>query len=518
MNVIGYHIYNCRAANNLKEVSDTPFPFLLQHNTDTIKCFYNLNQAVAALVYWLQLSETELRKLVDKQEIIVIIDGVQYQLFYIPNKYFSVKDLNHDVYSGFSDISQYIPWHFENNQSDEYLIQKAKEAQAVGTLVYEALVKIGFSPKTITSPIRCFEKEAWPTLDVPTVDDLPDMAAEYSYKCCKGNWVEAYVKGYWKEVYDYDINSAYPCVASLLPDTRFGHWVETKGYQVDALFGYCHGELTVTADFNPFLFNNGEFTYTPIGTRQEYLTKGQIDLLEEYSLGKFDIEKGTWWIPDKIVQPLKGIINSLYEYKEQSDGIDKNVVKRILAGIYGKLLEDRGDKFGDHFMPVYGAEIETQTQVAVAEACYKDGIMPLSIAVDGIVTDKPLRLDFGNRIGQWRQSNHCPAIVLGSGAVALADKEAEHDFSLSYDWLQEEINKNPQASTYAMRSYKPMTIPRALQEHKLEQLGFLELTHRTVNVEFEIKRMYDEKPKTGHDLLNKQYHSRAWDISMVQQL
>lgn len=121
-------------------------------------------------------------------------------------------------------------------------------------------------------------------------------------------------------------------------------------------------------------------------------------------------------------------------------------------------------------------------------------------------------------MGSWSLSSRSPAIVISSGVVAVQgkDEDATADFSLRYEWLKSEIEKNPNASEYRMTKYSPITLAVAVRQNKLARLGELEVITKTVDVDYELKRAYRETPQCGRALLRKKYRSLPWDISLVQ--
>lgn len=495
--------------------------YLLKYQK-SINCFYHLSACAAALFRQLNLSFDDIFNLYEIGECHLPDD---YSIFYLHNKYLGIKHGNgyNSPYAQFCDIAQYIPWHIDNNMSPEYALQKAKEAKVIGQIVYSGLIDIGLKPDNLTSPIRVFEKQRMNSMDLPNVDDIPEQAGEYAYYCTYGGWLEAFQKGYWPETWDYDLSSAYPSELAKLLDLRAGHWIQSDQYQPDAEYGYMSGNILIRSTFSPILFKTNEMTYTPTGRWNQQgimpycINKRQYETIFKYGLGLFSINNGWWWIPDEKIYPLKDIIDELYFSKESVSGIHKDNIKRIMSGIWGKLLEIKGDSFGDHFNPVWGAEVEINTRLNVFEMCMKNNIVPLSIAVDGVLADKPLDIT-GNGLGTWKLSSQSPAIVVSSGIVAVKDKQHNHDFSLDYDWLYDAMRTNPQLSTYEMSKPSPVTLENAINRRIPDKLGQIETITRTIDIEWEAKRFYEMKPKNGGELLTHKYTSDPWNITLIRGL
>ena len=520
--IVGFFCSNSTLTDNTGKTPDNGIINYLTQYQNSINCFYHLSANAASLFKQMNLTFDQLWSLYEIGECHIDPD---INIFYLHNKYLAIKKGfgYNDPYVQFCDVSQYIPWHIDKDYTKEYALHKAQEAYAIGSLVYNGLTELNLFPDNLTSPIRVFEKQVLNHIVLPTVDNLPEEAGKYAYYSTYGGWLESFFKGHYPETWDYDLSSAYPAELAALYDTRYGIWINTKEYQPDAVYGYMTGTADISAPFHPILFKNKEMTYTPNGSwnfQQEHeycINKRTFDVINTYKLGTFTIDNAWWWLKRANVQPLKSIVDNLYYQKENESGIRKQNIKRIMSGIWGKLLEVKGDSFGDHFNPVWGAEVEINTRLNVFEMCMKNGILPLSIAVDGVLTDRPLNIT-GNGYGSWKLSSHCPALVISSGIVAVKDKEHNHDFSLDYDWLMESIKTNPDRSEYDMSKTSPVTLENAINRNMLDRLGEIEIITRTIDIVWEAKRFYEKKPKTGGELLQNRYSSDPWNISLVGKL
>jgi hypothetical protein len=196
------------------------------------------------------------------------------------------------------------------------------------------------------------------------------------------------------------------------------------------------------------------------------------------------------------------------------------VCKRILAGMWGKMLELRGSQaepeFGPHFNPVYGAVVEANIRLRVAQACYDSDVEPLHVAVDGMITDEPLDVRVGDDLGQWRLSHTGPCVIVGSGIVGMAGKNGEEEFALTYDWMNGMMQVYPEWSEYEKKKWSVVSVAKALQGGQWGKLGELEEITRTVRVGEDGKRCYPVMPKCGGEVLSGQYKSLPWSSSVVE--
>ena len=370
------------------------------------------------------------------------------------------------------------------------------------------------------SPIRAYEDRVLSKMSLPKLSDIPEYAGFYAYQCCTGNWLEAFQIGYWDKVYDYDMNSAYPAQLRNLVDLRNGSWIQSDKYVPEALYGYCNGVVNMSAKFHPVVFRVGDrnelpSNYTPTGSWETCLNKGLIDYIVKRNLGSYEIKDGWWWIPKgELVFLFRKIIDGLYLAKESASDnyIKKEQIKRIMSGIYGKLLEGRNNEFGEMFNPVYGAEVEIGTRIEVSEFVVKNKLDVVHIAVDGVVSSNEAKVE-SNGIGSWRLSNTSPCICAGTGSVALMD-DITGDFHLSYLRLEELIKNNPMAKEYKFAKKVPVTVAESINGY-WDKLGSLREIFKYVNIGEVDKRCYKEKPHNGKELLARSYQSEPWDVSLI---
>ena len=525
--MIGYHITTICIANSKGDICQGAgdryayLDWLLDdHPDEEPKVFYDLDASVAALLKLMGIGKHDAERLSRNRKLYM----APYRLTYYPGRFFSIDrgfGPEHP-YVNFSNMGQYTDVHFEPEPSPQYAVKKAREAEEIGQEVARAFKRLGLDDKRLTSPIGAFDRSHSKATDIPTLDDIPVEAAEIAYGCVKGNWLEAYQLGYWKEAYDYDISGAYGSELAKLLDLRRGRWLRTPNCPNGAAYGFAKGNITCWADFHPFLLNVSEdMTYTPVGTWPTNLTMQEIAFLEKWNLGKFEIEDAWWWIPEgKQNELLKGMIKWLWEKRRNTEEIDNKVVKRIMAGIWGRTLEVRGTEaepeFGPHVNPVYGAIVESNTRLRVADTCLEHCIVPLHVAVDGMILDKLVPIDGTGGLGDWRLSHVGQCIIASSGVVAFEGKAGAEEFSLRFSWLQDQMERYPRDREYEMRKYSPCSLARALNTD-FDKLGMIEEITRSVAIGGESKRMWRDHPRNGGDLLKRKFQSAPWEYGVIKQ-
>lgn len=495
--------------------------WLLRTSTFDDKVAYDLDYLVAQALAHSYAMEVECRKLLTEHRA-HLRSG--HTLFYIPGRVLSISH-------GYQGAKRYTTIYNGKQYNDavrhdpETTVEEARkcaaQAQGIGQDVRRSYEAIGITHSSLTSPVKAFDASGlWP--DVPTIDAIPEGAGELAYESVKGNWVEAFQLGHWERAYDYDINGAYASELALLQDLREGEWVEADKIPEGAVYGFAKGLIETPAPFHPYLVKGkNDVSYTPVGSWETYLTLQEILFLQRNSLGHFLIREGWWWIPRHVKYPFHETVMRLWGIRRANEGMVSAICKRILAGMWGKMLELRGSQaapeFGPHFNPVYGAIVEANVRLRVVQACIDNGVVPLHVAVDGMITDRPLeRVIVNTNLGGWRLSHVGKCIIAGSGIVGMEGKSGDEEFALSYEWLKGMFAVYPGQREYSKVKWSPVSVAKALNEEGgWERLGKLEQITRTVVVGEEVKRFYAKQPKCGRDVLSNQYAGQPWSSSVV---
>jgi len=519
--MLGLHITNdCIATSQGKVKTEAPWlDWLINKiqigkskgvDTYNTAIAYHLDTATASLLRLIEATEAECKKLLDTKKLRLS----PYRLEYYPGKLLMIDrgyGKGHP-YAIIYHAGQYTDTHFS---PDDDPVEKAKQAEATGNKVIEAFRTLGLNTNKLTSPVAAM-KSRLNELDLPSIDDIPTEAGQFAYECVKGNWLEAFSCGYWNNAYDYDINGAYGSELVKLPDLRNGKWLQSNYYPLDAQYGFAQGQLTVYTPFHPFLLEGKNINYTPIGTWHTTLTLQEAMFLAKYGLGKFEIENGWWWIPKgKQVYPFKELVEWLFNQRSNG-GLVKNIGRRCIAGIWGKSIEFRNKDFGPLFNPIYGAVVETNNRLKVAGACLDNRVVPLHMAVDGVIANKPLRLEFGTGMGQWRLSHQGRCIIVSSGVVGFEGKQGAEEFSLRFGWLDEQMRAKPGVTQLKMEKWAPVTLAKALHSGKFDKLGELEKLVRTIYLVPDYKRLWQRKPSNAGEILSGQYSSEPLEASMIK--
>jgi len=401
-----------------------------------------------------------------------------YKLFYVPEKVFSVEK-NGSV-ADFYDLSQYFPGEREP-ETITGLQEKADELE-------RTLSELGIdNPPSLASPLACFREHGLlKSLDgaFPSIFDLPDEwldAQELALSCTPREWTSNYKIGHFSELWKYDISSAYPFSASVLPDLRDCRLKKADGADILADAGFLIGDFTVypghpLAFCSPFLVDRGDgVEINFVGTERDYkCTLDDVRTLYRYRMGGFQFKSGWLVYWDSPRFPFARIMRELYGLRGDNP-LRSHLLKRVMNGIVGKLLETRKDgdgcvlEYGDNYNPIYHAMITNPVRLRVFDALADWAITQdelVHIGVDGFRAARRLPLPGSAPIGGWRCAGSESAFVLSPGAIVSPDRSYK---STGYDDLLSECEKRSTAYLLGKDRSDPINVRRL---HLRQTRGF----------------------------------------------
>ena len=199
---------------------------------------------------------------------------------------------------------------------------------------------------------------------------------------------------FWEEqnLFRADANSSDPSYSIVIPppnvtgDLHMGHALNNTLQDILCRYRRMYGDNVL---WMPGTDHAGIATQNVV--ERQLAEEG----LDRHQLGREKFIERVWeWrqlYGGKIINPLKGVITWLYQRKEQSSSLEKKVYKRIMAGIWGRMLQVmQTGELGDYFNPVWGVEVESRTRLEVARFVLDNNLQDnlLSIAVDGVLVSK----------------------------------------------------------------------------------------------------------------------------------
>ena len=234
------------------------------------------------------------------------------------------------------------------------------------------------------------------------------------------------------EIYNYDINSAYPYAMLSLPNLSEGHWTREP---VDSCFSISLVEWNFKKQvpFYPFPFREkqGNVLFPPEG--RNWIWKPEIDMAKFYGFDKdFKILETQSFVPNDPADKPFDFIREKFEKRRQWK-LEKNpaekAMKLAINSLYGKTCQQVGYDAKTGRKPPYhsfawAGFITSYTRAKVTAAGLQNPGAIIFFATDGIYSTELLNLDIGNELGHWTYKLCDEVVSIQSGVyfVRQGDK------------------------------------------------------------------------------------------------
>ena len=353
-----------------------------------------------------------------------------------------------------------------------------------------------------------------------------------------GGRFEIMTRGHFKNLYTYDINSAYPYEISKLRGLK-SHFVSSfSAYMKDASYSVYHVKVDIKDKFiSPLVYKDKGLCVYPVGHFEGYITKGEFERIREYGptiIEAFHIFADREYpFAEKIRElylkknstefslPFKTIMNSLYGRTAMStlkfvkvEDLDKEVPIVDFVDLDGTAYVKFEDIARSNF--VYASEITARTRLRLYDLikAYPEDI--LMVQTDSVISKKALEeLPLSNKLGEWKLQKWDEAYLIGSGVYFYRIGEEWfgkfRGFNLGEEKVKiilERILKS-KGGTVEFQSLKRFSLQEARRLHD-EDLGnqILEVG-RKLKLNFDRKRVWKGAWSSGADVKRKKIHSLA---------
>jgi hypothetical protein len=408
----------------------------------------------------------------------VIVDN--YFIKWIPRKYFSITRIGTKYTAKFYDlwqfyrsslneasrkylgdakeeidvtnIAQYLEKAEMRQKLIKYCLKDAILTQKLGELLQAKLNNIGISfdkPYSCGNLSQRFFFKGRETLGFKKTEwNL------YALYCYYGGRFEVLKRGFFRKVYQYDINSAYPFYISKLVDPNKGEWIKTRDIDYSADYGFAKISIKYYENdlISPIPFRTDSMVIYPnfSETTEYYLTFPELKTAERLGL-EFDVLDS--WAFYGTGEPLFPQIAEIYEQrkraKAEGDKALELVLKILMNSLYGKFAERKaklkaslkpaegskeinlGDckfyvlesnKPGILFNPVLAAYITALTRVQLVQTCMHHFDDIIMFATDSILTTKPF-IPESEKLGDWKLEMSGEAVVLMTGVYTIRNEK-----------------------------------------------------------------------------------------------
>lgn len=304
----------------------------------------------------------------------------------------------------------------------------------------KALQDTPYRPKALYGPgalaEAIFKHEKIKSYDGPYDKEL-SLSAYY------GGRFDTALFGWFENVHEYDIRSAYPDQIRYLPCLAHGRWEASKNPGISR-YGFYRVKWDVGIDclYPPFPYrdSSGRIWYLYAG--QGWYHADEVRAAQEVFGNKIHILEGQALIEECDHQPFE-FVDRLYKWRQKlaAENYAKGqVVKLGLNSMYGKLVQSVGKPPFQNFF--WGGAITAGTRAKILRVIGPKMPQIISIATDGIISLEQLQVVIGEELGEWEYSFLLEHIQISNGvyhSVKDDGKSKERARGIGYgeiDWQE----------------------------------------------------------------------------------
>lgn len=288
--------------------------------------------------------------------------------------------------------------------------------------------------------------------------ELPDNIEFLTHKAYFGGRFDCSMFGWFSDVWQYDIKSAYPDQIRSLPCLACATWKPVKRGRKrlkPARFGLYHVEWHLSPDtvWPPFPHRDSHGNvYYPYEGAGWYHGDEINAAIELYGDKTINVTSGYDLVSECDHKPF-AFVDELFEIRKGLPYDQGVVFKLILNSIYGKLAQQVGSK-GDRkprFQCFYWAgAITAGTRAKILRNLKQSPGEVIGIATDSLVSLRRLDVDYGAELGQWDAKQLARYAQISNGVYNATDadgKEIERSRGFGRSVLNwEKVRKDYQRS------------------------------------------------------------------------
>lgn len=241
-----------------------------------------------------------------------------------------------------------------------------------------------------------------------------------------------------EEIFDYDINSAYPKTMSTLPNWGNGEFKRVDTFSDHIKYGWYLCEFDCRwipyvnfkenykiaqlfdGEFEEVIASNYRIFY-PTGKRVQFITRIELNFLIKHNF-YYKVLGGIEWeqTKNKYESPFSWVEETYYKRaaikKADKNDMRQYALKILLNSSYGKTAQQEPFR-GDLTNFFYASYITADTRIKLAEVAEKHPKNVIDIATDGICLNKEVKgLEIDDtKLGAWDLSIFDKALFIGSG-------------------------------------------------------------------------------------------------------
>ncbi len=416
--------------------------------------------------------------------------------------------------------------YWRENEADiiKYCIKDAELTANLGNLLIKEIKGVGLQlPRYMTSSASLSKQYFRYNCYIPSLQKIPIRILDIAFQTYYGGRFEILKRGYFDDLYYYDINSAYPETISELPSLKYGNWKNSYEINPKECIGFYKVILHIPESYiSPFVIRPKKYVVMfPSGHFGAWITWYEADLLRDCIV---KVVKGYEYVPgSKEYFPFKKAILNLYRQKQKYK--DKNdtwyhIVKITMNALYGCFVEKhkRFDELtysGVLFNPIWASIITAKTRWKLLNDVKKsDWKHIVAFHTDSILSTKPLELKCDEKIGNWKLEKHDSGVILMTGIYQIGDITKRRGFKAEkIDWIKL-LENNKDLDYIPMPQLHVNKIAEILKRfHNLKEVNKFIRFWKELRLNSDQKRNWSRNFENCNDVLNSKIDSKTINLS-----
>lgn len=287
--------------------------------------------------------------------------------------------------------------------------------------------------------------------------------------------------GFVGNVYESDINSAYPHIARNLPCLRCGYYKVATTYDASDHSLWLVRWSNNGTRWSPFPYrtDNGHIRYYVDGIGYYYTAEVESALSLS---GDIEIISGYRFVRNCDHRPF-AFLEDYYQRRQEmlrEGDFGEQIIKYGSNSVYGKLAQSKG-KTPRYQNLIWAGMITSGTRAMLLRGIAQNPDAVLKVATDALFSTVPLQLEYGGELGQWKMETLYDLLILGNGIYqSTGSSNQKHpdgvaksrgfarDGNLKFDWNQ--IRENYRNGiTSIVQKHEFRRFVKAFHENRLEE-------------------------------------------------
>jgi hypothetical protein len=267
----------------------------------------------------------------------------------------------------------------------------------------------------------------------------PEEVLRWSQYAYSGGWIEAMKIGTSQQpIYRYDINSAYPSAAMMLPSYAGARWEREatwNGLSSSLVHVRWHFD---EAPYYPLFYREPDGSILHPQWGEGIYFGSEIALLEKWHSGKYEIIEAynvKLANEDRPFQFIDEVYALRLMYKSLGS-MASEALKLGMNSVYGKLAQQAGYRNGripQYHHLLWAGEITSRTRAKLYDLSMQHPQSVIAFATDAVISTEPYIVPEGSKLGEWTPEVFSGITIVQPGVYFLQDQDDWKDKYRGFD-------------------------------------------------------------------------------------